>query len=659
MVAPDGLGNSQGRRLSLLDLDLLSTTESQNQVFSALLSCRNGSVLSRSTILKSEHFGDYRQAEIDINLLGAPNFRRASLNIFGVAQPTVPGLTAILRLLRSAPTVDDDLVNSDQTCCWFSTREEPIIYVNGKPFVLRDAESPFENIRSYAGITSQRLELMEQRLKADVLREAAQNNGLVLVHDEIGDRKIVPCLSSVDEVLTSAEVFGELQQAGFRVEYHRVPVSSEQAPTDAFIDEYVKIFESMPAKNHSVVFSCGIGVGRTTFAMVLGMILRRSLILDSEGTDPFDLTGSPNIGGINEEKTTRTVLCLIAALEQGLHGTRDGQSAVQWIMARSDFLDNLKAAISGNYQVIVDLVRALDQGPYWKSIVDKAIDECETLLNIREQILISRVKHFIDDSTNALDIGVGYLERYFSLIAFCAFLHDRCLSREQSMICMSFAQWMQQNRDVWNNLNNFRKDMGKLRFFRPIDDLSVLSSRQHGLKFELVAPAAVAAGTTESQLPEYQVIKSRSGFLVPHTILKIDHWGEPKIRPLISGAPNFYRIEGTKVYAGAQPTLLALKSIVGVISESLGPGEELIWINVREEPIIYIGNEPYVLRDRYATLRNTRSFSGISKPRLEDMENRLKDDVLAEASLHNCRVLVHSESKTSGSLSVLDCPGSY
>lgn len=362
-----------------LDLDLLISPSSQEQVFQTLLARRNGSVLSRTKVLKSEHFGDYRTAGIDINLLGAPNFRQANLNVFGVAQPTIPGLATVLRLLRCGPfhEIPDDNTNPDssscQTCTWFSTREEPLIYINGRPFVLRDRESPFENIRSYAGISATRLEQMEKRLKADIVEEAARNNGILLVHDEVEEHTIVPCLTAIEEVRTTAEVFADMKLAGFNVDYSRVPISSEQAPTDAFIDEYVRIFQAMPCSQHAIIFSCGIGVGRTTFAMVVGMILRRTLLLDTIGKDAFNIEYEEPL----EEKTTKSVLRLVSVLEQGLQDPSEtGITAVEWTLARKDQIDNLKAALLGNYQVIVELVRALDQGARCKRIVDEAINRC-------------------------------------------------------------------------------------------------------------------------------------------------------------------------------------------------------------------------------------------------------------------------------------------
>lgn len=147
------------------------------------------------------------KTEGELKLFGAPNFRSTNLNIYGAAQPSSSGLATILRVLGCAPCdhlstapASNLLTIPDSTTCnssealtdqrkrtiWFSTREEPIIYVNDTPFVVRDMASPFVNIKSYTGISSNRLESVENRLKADILAEAKHNHGLLLVHDEQG-----------------------------------------------------------------------------------------------------------------------------------------------------------------------------------------------------------------------------------------------------------------------------------------------------------------------------------------------------------------------------------------------------------------------------------------------------------------------------------------
>jgi hypothetical protein len=55
---------------------------------------------------------------------------------------------------------------------WFNMREEPMVYINGLPFVLREQQRPMKNLQEYAGIDAERLERMEARLKQDVLAEA-------------------------------------------------------------------------------------------------------------------------------------------------------------------------------------------------------------------------------------------------------------------------------------------------------------------------------------------------------------------------------------------------------------------------------------------------------------------------------------------------------
>lgn len=255
----------------------------------------------------------------------------------------------------------------------------------------------------------------------------------------------------------------------------------------------------------------------------------------------------------------------------------------------------------------------------------------EALVNIREQILINRVKHSVHEDSNALDNGIGFLERYFSLIAFCAYIDDCNQGHD-----LTFSQWIQDRRDVWNMLQQFRRHTDKLRFFRPVENLGPLP----GMNLTLTSSIR-----RTDDMAEYNVIKSRAGSVLgAHTILKIDHWNPTgQLKTILAGAPNFRQIPETNIYASAQPTLSALKSIIGMLHESLQPDERVVWINVREEPVIYIDDEPYVLRDRYATLRNIRSYSGINAERLEMMEQRLKEDTLSESTMYNNRLLIHCE----------------
>lgn len=130
----------------------------------------------------------------------------------------------------------------------------------------------------------------------------------------------------------------DIRAKGFAVDYYRIPVSHEQSPTDPYIDEYFKVFAKTPT-DWPVVFSCGMGIGRTTYGMVIGLLIRRAQLIKRTGVDPFNLkTPSPSLPpqliqdfGVRN----RTMLRLVYILEQGLQSKQSAQSAIEWILDRS------------------------------------------------------------------------------------------------------------------------------------------------------------------------------------------------------------------------------------------------------------------------------------------------------------------------------------
>lgn len=125
-----------------------------------------------------------------------------NLNVYGCAQPRTQGLRAILSVLRCRPTVPTAEASGERGhVVWFCTREEPIgeqlvllpnfatteifiVYISGRPFVLRDVSEPRETLA--LSDRAENLEGIESRLKQDILAEAGRFGGLVLTHNEIG-----------------------------------------------------------------------------------------------------------------------------------------------------------------------------------------------------------------------------------------------------------------------------------------------------------------------------------------------------------------------------------------------------------------------------------------------------------------------------------------
>lgn len=213
------------------------------------------SALPTPTLTRQEKRLEGAQMHHTFVIEGATHFRRIeSTRIYGVAQPTVDGLRKVLRsLLTDRP--------QNQKILWINLREEPIIYINGIPYVLRDRYFTLRNIRVYKGITGSRLEQLEERLKEDVLREVVNYDGRILLHGEDAHGNVQSAWEEVDvedvhtvrEVMdmVAQEVYNELEgEENVTMEepdfmrYYRVPITAEKPPEWNDFDELRQLMAS-------------------------------------------------------------------------------------------------------------------------------------------------------------------------------------------------------------------------------------------------------------------------------------------------------------------------------------------------------------------------------------------------------------------------------
>lgn len=116
---------------------------------SVVSTLRNGAVLGSLTVLKSDHCPGCQAAALPERVDGAPNFRKIpGFPIYGVANPTIDGIRAVIQRVSSSV--------GSRPVFWHNMREEPVIYINGKPFVLREVERPYKNMLEYSVYLSYR-----------------------------------------------------------------------------------------------------------------------------------------------------------------------------------------------------------------------------------------------------------------------------------------------------------------------------------------------------------------------------------------------------------------------------------------------------------------------------------------------------------------------
>ncbi|KAL7413408.1 inositol hexakisphosphate-domain-containing protein [Mrakia frigida] len=661
---------------------------------------RDGGVLTRGFILKTDHYPTGRALDLEINISGAPNFRGLKdkgkeLGVFGSAQPTVPGLKTILSLLLSSPSSPEA---SRQRTVSISTREEPILYISGRPFVLRDSAAPLRTL-SWGG-SAANLEQVEERLKNDVLREARSFGGVILGHEEVVGGatvgEMIPTWIHVDEgsVKTVREIYGDVKKEGWLVDYHRIPISPDRPIEDNYLDAYLSVLKGIDPLKTSVLISCGMGVVRTTFAMTAAVLVRRHQLLRLDLPDPFatviphsaptspklapaklsrsntptnaalllslstgtappsgSASGYSTPGGqtsqaerILENATqqhalNRSLLKLTHMLDKALSSQRNA-SASSLLSSRPVLLESLRSAHMGNYSVILSLLGCLEGGKKVKVLVDAVIDACDAVTNLREEIIDFRIKASIDldDKTRQimLDKASKSLEKLFFLISFAGFIEDSDGFKGR------FSDWLKKRAEIWNQIMLLRRGVGtgsRLFLFAPVADLSVIS-RASGRATE------PDGGTVMGNEWAEHVVANRSGIILrASTLLKSDQWLTKTASSSdgVRGAVGFRQIPGSNIYAIGQPTEDAIGSVLSKIKERSPSANALLWLNLREEPLVYINGQPFCLRKESLSLRNIKDYSGVSASRLEVLEDRLKGDVTTELRSFEGCLLLHSE----------------
>lgn len=159
------------------------------QSISEAISKRDGVILSAHTILKADIYPSLCSASLPQPIPDAPNFRQADDHapVFGSGISTVEGIEKCMAAMGAAPGAP----GATRRCAVCTNlREEAVLYINGTPYVLREAAGSYTNLKEYGGIGAERLEALEERLKEEVWAEAQRSGGRVHVLRETLDVQV-------------------------------------------------------------------------------------------------------------------------------------------------------------------------------------------------------------------------------------------------------------------------------------------------------------------------------------------------------------------------------------------------------------------------------------------------------------------------------------
>ena len=170
---------------------------------------------------------------------------------------------------------------------------------------------------------------------------------------------------STNAVRTVRELWNEVASEFSNLSYHRVPISKDQAPEQGYLDSYTSILASVPTSS-SLVFNCGLGVVRTTFAMSTALIVRRKQLIDEGREDPYgiemeearEVSPSRMMNGMRVKRSEqalrdRSLLRLMHVL-QNSQSVEYQQNALGLLSSQPQLLENLRFVESLHFQIATD-----------------------------------------------------------------------------------------------------------------------------------------------------------------------------------------------------------------------------------------------------------------------------------------------------------------
>ncbi|KAM0676611.1 hypothetical protein BDAP_002821 [Binucleata daphniae] len=243
----------QYNELSKINLDDIRVKE---DIYDENIQQRNGKVLKSMMILKNDNFIGSKIFTEYSKVNGLRNLRIIKLKqamIIGLSMPTENGIDNVIKMLSGKGAV-----------LWFCLREEPIAYINGFPYCLRNYNTPNSNIE-ITGVTTERVEQIENDLKVDI----AHNNKIYL-HDEIRIQQNIKTIAKhveINKLKTPKEVYSK-----YKIKHYRIPITDEQIPLPHVIDSIHNKIVTTP-NYKTLIFNCQVGRGRTTTGMVIAYLI--------------------------------------------------------------------------------------------------------------------------------------------------------------------------------------------------------------------------------------------------------------------------------------------------------------------------------------------------------------------------------------------------
>jgi len=382
---------------------------------------------------------------------GAPNFRRLpGFPVFGTGQTTLDGFEKCLEPVLKK-------YGDEKHVFWVNLRQEPVVYVNGRPFTARDPKNiviqidptnPNQDVNFHLEINNPEECTAIENDFAEEIKKRGED--FKFYKDQFGEHpeersQIEECSEKLAAVLTINEIYAAIKEKVPKLEPIRIPMNQEKAPEEENFDQIVAMLKDTTA-SCPVIFNCQAGISRTTTAIVIA-----ALIKELQLTRELD-----RMRGIVPDD-------ILDALKKKKLGLPGIDIEVQ---------EERNAMQMGEFEVIKELLAAHPAAKIAKAQVDKLIDLAAQpprgtgVENIRECIIESKMTFDVssDDWQAYLKNKImNNIERYFYMIVFAMYVREV----GPKGFPQSFRQFMDANAGLRTMIEEGR---GKLEWERKIPD---------------------------------------------------------------------------------------------------------------------------------------------------------------------------------------------
>lgn len=363
------------------------------------------------------------------------------------------------------------------------------------------------------------------------------------------------------------------------------------------------------------MFNCQMGRGRTTTAMIIAALVRCRL--HPEQQPRLSLTRQTS-SSEDERLMLQGDYAVVRSLVRVVEGGKEAKEAADKVR-QSEAVPGALHPSSESARRSLTAVRTckIFARLFWGTVARWVKRRVACCLRARANLGSPWCATQADEKRReaALLRGVEYLERYYTLIAFAAYVHHpsfdgSAFNSEEG----SFQAWLDKRPELQSILRRmlWRNPMGAL--MPPTLPLPGIVVAQQLPPDGGEAADAVVSGRAGGVLGAHCILKEEPYPGVQSGRVPVFHEGAPNFRQVLRLSCTFDSHLGSHlrisqampypVYGVAISTLDGIRAVLAAAGAATSKGAPVQWYNMREEPCIYIAGRPFVLREAMRPLAN-------------------------------------------------------